>query len=353
MSQLAEQATRHAAFAEGVKTRYTNDLLALLDDIEETLLGRVAKYDTHTWPRARAERQLASFRKMASAKYGTKIIDTLNEQIREFAEYEAGFEARSLGNIAPSYNFSLPTETQIMTAVTLNPLSVEGAAKGKLLEPYIKDFTEGQVARLSNSIRAGFAQGETTPVIIQRLKQDVFPINQRGLGAMARTALQHCAMQAKLATYKANDDIIKGYRILATLDLKTSAICRFEGEKAEVYKVGEGPVPPLHWQCRSTTVSVLDQRFYILDKGATQRARDPATGKVGYVDADLGYYDWLKTQDRQFVAEVVGPTRAKLLLDGNMSGKRFAELGMTKFHNERTLKEMRKLEPLVFKKAEI
>lgn len=81
---------------------------------------------------------------------------------------------------------------------------------------------------------------------------------------------------------------IEKYLFLATLDLKTSEICRKLDLKS--FSVSEAEVgvnlPPMHPFCRSVTVPGTDSR-----KG-TRWARDPITGKSITVPANMTYQQW-------------------------------------------------------------
>ena len=95
--------------------------------------------------------------------------------------------------------------------------------------------------------------------------------------------------QGTLAAYK--EDGVEKYQILATLDMKTSDICRSEDGK--IYDVEKATVgvnyPPYHPFCRTTTVP-----YYEDDEVGTRVARDPVTGKTYSVPADVEYADWYK-----------------------------------------------------------
>lgn len=86
---------------------------------------------------------------------------------------------------------------------------------------------------------------------------------------------------------------IEEYQYLATLDLRTSEICRELDGK--IFKVSERKVGvncnPMHPWCRSTTVPVIDREF--LNDG-TRSARDPVTGKTIKVPASMNYKEWYK-----------------------------------------------------------
>lgn len=93
--------------------------------------------------------------------------------------------------------------------------------------------------------------------------------------------------QATLKGYE-EDDIGK-YEILATLDLKTSDICREQDGK--IYNVKDAVTginsPPFHWFCRTTTIPHYE------DATLGQRvARNPETDKSYMVPEDMRYPEW-------------------------------------------------------------
>ena len=99
--------------------------------------------------------------------------------------------------------------------------------------------------------------------------------------------------QAQAAADK--DAGIDRYRILATLDLRTSEICReMDGQEFDYddMKVGEN-FPPFHPFCRTTVLSVLDD----MDLSLLQRkSRDPVTGKVKTFPGDMTYKQWYEKE---------------------------------------------------------
>lgn len=96
--------------------------------------------------------------------------------------------------------------------------------------------------------------------------------------------------QGTLAAYK--EDGINKYTILATLDTRTSEICRNvdESKPYDVDKAVTGVnYPPLHIFCRSTTIPYYEDSDTSKN---TRVARDPVTGKNYYVPADMKYKEW-------------------------------------------------------------
>lgn len=92
--------------------------------------------------------------------------------------------------------------------------------------------------------------------------------------------------------FKAYDESgIEEYQYLATLDLKTSLVCR--NLDGNTYPVKERLIgkncPPMHPWCRSTTISVIDRT--LIDK-MQRSAIDPATGKRIKVPRSMTYQQW-------------------------------------------------------------
>jgi len=94
-------------------------------------------------------------------------------------------------------------------------------------------------------------------------------------------------------------------------------------------------------------VAEVDPKYDFLDEGATRSSAS------GYVDGDLTYYEWLKTQPEAFQDSAIGPTRGKLLRDGGLTAEEFARLNLGRNFEPLTLEEMRKLEPTAFQRAGI
>jgi hypothetical protein len=65
--------------------------------------------------------------------------------------------------------------------------------------------------------------------------------------SLVRTSINQVANSASMAVYEANQDISKKYRYIATLDSRTSSICRALDNRE--FEYGKGPTPPQHFSC--------------------------------------------------------------------------------------------------------
>lgn len=138
--------------------------------------------------------------------------------------------------------------------------------------------------QLAVSLLTGRSAHETAEVIEAQFGKG--SQNARRL-IRTETSYFHAEMEAK--AYEEAD--VEYYRFLATLDLRTSSICREHDGK--IYKVSERITgknyPPMHPWCRSDTIASDDSEW--LAK-ATRSARDPVTGKTIQVPANMTYKDW-------------------------------------------------------------
>jgi len=142
--------------------------------------------------------------------------------------------------------------------------------------------------KLSESITTMLIQGKN-PSTLSRDFAKIFKTKEYEAYRLLHTESSFIIEQGTLATYK--EDGVEKYQILATLDMKTSDICRSEDGK--IYDVDNAIVgvnyPPYHPFCRTTTTPYYEDSDYSDD---TRVARDPATGKSYEVPADMNYDEW-------------------------------------------------------------
>lgn len=355
---LLDVTIRHAVFLERLKAGEVAKFAPFLKQIDRSLRERLNKAPLTDYNTKRLTKMLSDVDSLLLAIF-SEYSDQLKLDLIDLATYEAQFEATSLTKAAPatvSFEAAVPTVSAIRAAVLGNPLSIRGPDGGKLLEPFIKDWTAAERTRLTGAIRQGFFEGQTNAEIIQKIRgtkalkysDGLLAVTDRNATTVVRTAIQHVASQARMETAKANSDVVLKIELVATLDSKTSQICRTLDGK--VFPIDSGPRPPFHPNCRTTFVmkTRLSEMF---SQGAT-RAAVGAEG-AGQVSADLSYYQWLQAQPDSFVQKALGPARAKLFKSGGLSVKRFSELQLDRQFKPLNLEQMKLLEPLAFERAGI
>jgi SPP1 gp7 family putative phage head morphogenesis protein len=192
---------------------------------------------------------------------------------------------------------------------TFNLTAAQGATitlpNGEVVTKAFRGIAVDQAERFSQVVRQGLLTGEPTPAIAKRLigslqfgeeaktvKQliaaggQATAVADNQVIALIRTSINQVANTASQQVYEANQDITPRYRYVATLDTRTSAICRaLDGKE---FEYGKGPMPPQHFNCRSTTVPIIDPDILPPSTTATRASKD------GQVPIDTTYGKWLK-----------------------------------------------------------
>jgi SPP1 gp7 family putative phage head morphogenesis protein len=189
---------------------------------------------------------------------------------------------------------------------------------GEVITKAFRGIAVDQAERFSQVVRQGLLTGETTPSIAKRLigslqfGEEAKTVRQlvaaggqatavadNQVMALVRTSINQVANTASQQVYEANQDITKKYRYVATLDTRTSAICRaLDGRE---FEYGKGPTPPSHFSCRSTTVPIIDPDILPPSTTATRAS------KYGQVPINQSYGEWLAKQPRSVQTDALGP----------------------------------------------
>lgn len=189
---------------------------------------------------------------------------------------------------------------------------------GEVLTKAFRGIAVDQAEQFSQVVRNGLLTGETTPSIAKRLignlqfGEEAKTVRQlvaaggqatavadNQVMALVRTSINQVANTASQQVYEANQDITKKYRYIATLDSRTSSICAALDNREFDY--GKGPMPPQHFNCRSTTVPIIDPDILPPSTTAKRASAD------GPVPINTSYGQWLKDQPLSVQQEVLGP----------------------------------------------
>jgi len=340
--------TRNQVYLE----RFKGSLATSMDPAIRELDAEVQKslLSLEGVPNVRALRAFLEGLRKRLSKITDKSEKRLFKILQELSDHQSTFNASVLRAASPQAAAAVKNLSS--TAAWVGVLAAPMQATGKLLEPFVATWGASAIDRVEGAIRIGYAQGKTNQQIVQAIRgtkanefQDgiLGGVIKRDASAMTRTAVQQTASAAQQLMYAQNEDIIDGYMWIATLDSKTSETCMsLDGQK---FKVGKGPFPPIHINCRSATIPIIDGVDLL--SGATRASAD------GQVSAKLTYFEWLKGQPASFQDDALGPTRGKLFRNGGLSSADFARLNLSKNFEPMTLDEMRKKNPAAFKRAGI
>ena len=159
---------------------------------------------------------------------------------------------------------------------------------GKNYSERIWKNTEALAHDIKEQLLLGLVTGKTNREVSKEI-QNKYAVGAAVARRLVRT--ESCFISNEINFNAYEEAGIEIYRYCAILDLRTSQICRSLDRKiflVKERKVGENS-PPMHPWCRSTTVAVISEDLL---KDMTRRSRDPVTGKVLTVPANMSYQEW-------------------------------------------------------------
>lgn len=340
--------------------RYSNSVakqvVTAYNDIAVDAVNQLRAIDELAAPAKAARlRAILAQLKESLATWTNGSVQTMTQELQGLAELQSEFVEKQLKKLLPSsaaasvntveispqFAASVvttdPTQVNVVTLSDDLTAAVRGAPQtysltaakgatvtlpnGQVVEKAFRGIAESQAQLFSQVVRSGLLTGEPTRDIARRLvgslqlgeAGSVKQLAKKGgqlttaanhqVMALVRTSVNQVANAASQQVYEANQDVTEKYRYVATLDSRTSAICAsLDGQE---FEYGKGPTPPQHFNCRSTTVPVIDYKALGFDP--------PPPGKRqsmdGLVDANVSYGEWLKKQGKQVQGDVLGKGR--------------------------------------------
>jgi len=268
-------------------------------------------------------------------QYGSEMIKGLND----FGKDEADFAREALLALTAAETVNPASLRQIKAVITKVPMKlISGkSTEGITIDEAVKSFSKNKSKQVGQMLRDGALLGKTTDEIVDDITGLVGTQFESQAATLVKTTTGHMGEQARKETYLANDDVIDGWEFTATLDGKTSITCAsLDGNK---YPLNTGPLPKLHWNCRSVAVPKVNPEYDLGSEIIGERA-----SINGSVPANRTYGGWLKDQNKSVRIEVLGEERAKLFDSGKLSIGKFTD----KSGKIYTLPELKKLNPLAF-----
>lgn len=263
------------------------------------------------------------------------ISGVIEGSLEPLAAQEAAYMERLLDSTTV-VEIARTSPERIYALVSAEPLllhATTGAITRATMAELVNRFTAKVPRDVLNRVQYGIVTGESVRDIARDVNRLVTTRHRRQAEALVRTLVNHVGDQSRQFAAHANAHLLPVKRWLSTLDRRTTLICyRLDGE---LFRIGEGPRPPIHWNCRSILVPEVHERYGLSGLVGTR----PAKGDDGVlqVRGDTRAAAWLRRQSAEFQDDVLGPTRGKLFRSGRYSMDNFVDYSGKIF----TLSELR------------
>lgn len=297
---------KHLINLERLKVHLSNKFKTTLNEIDEFL-------------------QLVVFRHEISELKYKEFELLIGESKQELMGFLVGYALDLSNDWQELYNYSYTLETKMVDDDKLDTLNINepqfdadspiklSAQVGVTLNQILAKFGDEQSTQISNAISYAYSNGLTNQELIQiirgtrknRYQDGILQTTTRHAKTIAHTGTAIVASQAKQQFIHDNKDIIKSIKVIATLDLRTSGICRhLDGE---IMPIDKAVYPPYHYNCRSSFEIVYDGY-------QSPKQRTSMDGVV----KNQTYYEWLKNQSKAYQVEVLGKKKAKLFQESSV-----------------------------------
>lgn len=374
--------------------RYSNSLSRQLINLYNRIMVAAANQlraieDAAPPAKASALQRILSQLRTALSDWANQAVGLTATELQGLAELQTDFVRRELERalpvalrptvvpvqVSPNFGQSVvvadPTQLNVATLSDDLFAAVQGAPQtygltaargtritlpnGQVVSKAFRGLAETQAERFAQVVRTGLQEGTPTPDIARQLvgkldfgessrtvKQLVAAGGQatavanNQIVALVRTSINQVANTSSMQVYEANQDITTTYRYVATLDSRTSSICRaLDGRE---FGYGKGPQPPQHFNCRSVMVPVIRADILPPSETATRASAN------GQVPINTSYGEWLAKQPRSVQEDVLGKSKVgyfELLSEKYGPGDAMAKL-VRDDGSELTLDQLRK-----------
>jgi len=368
-------------------TSYNNVILKAveqLEKIEKQPLNKRPAYKTarlralikqtkeslNTWADGSVQELISELEGVAKVQAGfieKQIKNSIPKGMAEKIVDEIGYSVRSVA-VSPSFAKSVVNTdpTALNLSVLRSDLAGAKAPKGTFkltakegqtitlpngntVRKSFRELAAAEAKQLNQVVRTGLLSGNTTPEIVKELvgnlqkdqKGSLSQLLAKGgvatkransqVTTIVRTTVNQVTNTASQAVYKANPDVTEEYRYVATLDSRTSPVCRdLDGQ---VFKYNQGPVPPQHFGCRSTTVAVVNYKKW----GFTPPPAGKRASADGPVPANTTYGKWLYSE--RVKGSKFKPGKEQIAALGEQKAKYFNRLA-NKYGPDQALKKL-------------
>jgi len=363
--QLLAHQVQLLRFGKGMASRIKRILNRAEPELRRVIrerLDRIARLGWDPGP-ATTKRMIKTAKQIAATNKPTfdEINKLITSELLSLSVSETQFVAEVISSSLPVvFDLALPSARDLRRIVLARPFN------NRILRDWTKSFEVGDRRRMMDEIRQGLVFSETPTQIGRRIfgtavlggVDGTREITRRGAQTLAQTATSAITNAARQVTYLRNRKVINREQYVATLDSRTTPICR--SLDGDIFEVGKGPIPPVHINCRSLRVPVINGKKLGNRPAVTATKkqlqglkgsdrRSAVAKMVGQEPAATTYQKWLGRQNVSFQNEVLGPTRGKLFRSGELDLKGFVDNSGKQF----TLRELYNQDPATFQRANI
>lgn len=320
-------------FLESMSRAELFKILPILEQAHDEVLGRIAKTGG-VWTKAWLEEQATEIDELYKAA-AAKAYDTVRPDLEKLAVVEGAWMGDTAAAVSVGVSFVSVAPSLLKALVNL-PTNIGGSTLDQLFEAMGINSRKA----VYDAIAVGMVEGDTVDAMTRRIRGEVveravwrkdengkrryYPgvykggvledVSTRQAETLSRTAVIHVGNAARELFYKQNEDLIKAYQCVETLDIRTCIICGLmDGQ------VLSPDVPRKlqeHFNCRRVWVPVM-KSWRELGIDSDELPEGTRASMDGQVAESVTWADRLAKASQQKQDEMLdSPTRGALYRSG-------------------------------------
>jgi SPP1 gp7 family putative phage head morphogenesis protein len=275
---------------------------------------------------ASTEFQIARFGRMQEElRVMIAEMDTpgiISKAVSDIATTETAFMGGLYTSAVTVELATITPEVAIASATSIPTSLISGKkVQTKTIAQLVRTYDAALERQLLPVLQSGIIEGRPVKEIAKELSRVSGTKLDHNAMSLARTANIHTGSVARQQFYEANRKVIIGERFLATLDIETTPACA--GFDGELFLIGGGPIPPLHYRCRSIRAGVVNPKFG-LSNITGNRPQRGAEGP-GVTKSTTTFNSFFSRQPEAWQRRYLGPKRFELYKKGNLHIREFTD----------------------------
>ncbi len=312
--ELARAVIRHTLEVQRFEGELRKRALTQLIKLDSILVGLIAQgVDTY---------RLSTLLKMAREEIEDAVDAAGFEAIKDnerLIQLEAKVAAEQINALFG------PIAVQPSSQAFIDRVTKRALVQGAPAKEWWSRQSNRTYQRFADIVRQGILLGESSGEITSKWRLASTQL-KRHAETQVRTSVLSVTNAARQELYEANSDVVKGLQAVATLDLRTSTLCRgrdgmvwyLDGKPIDADTEYPGP-PPWHWNCRTTMVPVLKHLDEISEGKARLVGPQARASMNGQVPATMTYDQFFKTLSSEQQREVLGNRKYELWKKNKLS----------------------------------
>lgn len=317
------------------------EVIKVLEKMNNELIKKIKKIDvTGTYKATLREKRQAELIKQSNElinEYYNSISTSEKANLTELAKVQTGSVVKKIDDII-GFNYATKIDAKKARFVATNTLFGEQNKKAN-----VGQWWSGQKAsfktKYRNAVQTGIASDNSISDLVRKVRgtrelgftDGIMNSTYTQAKTLVRSSIQNVANEARIETYKENDDLVKGYQWSATLDGRTTAICQaldglqWDLDYNPIGHSQEFPGATAHFGCRSTQIPIIKSLEEITGIKLKKKIKDSGTraSMTGQVPRKTNYQTWLKSQSKETQNEILGINKAKLFRSGKFNLRDF------------------------------